>query len=209
MSVDVWTMTSAPIETNWNLGNVVGVVAGIIAILGAVAAAIAWLVALGGRKQRIDDLLDATNNFPEWKTGVDGLLEVTKDFPDWKSRVDRKLSEIQTKVDRILEKLREQPQSRIIRPFSPLSLTELGRDVAEAIDASTWAKQTALELRAKTSDMSPYEVQEYCIRYCLFEYTPTKSHLEKLEQCAFEKGVQMDGVLQVLGIVLRDEMLQS
>ena len=195
MSVDFWTMIleSVPVEeANWNWGNVIGIGAAVIGIPGACVAAITWLLALGGRRQKIDDLLKATEDFPEWKT-----------------RVETRLSGIQKKVDRILERFRQQPQPQFIRLSSPLSLTEVGSKVAETIDAYNWAKNMASELREKTSGMSPYEVQEYCTRYCLFEYTPDEPYLNTLRQCAYENGVPLDGVLQVLGVVLRDEILQS
>ena len=92
MSVDFWTMTleSVPVEeANWNWANVVGIGAAVVAITGACVAAITWLLALGGRRQKIDDLLKATEDFPEWKT-----------------RVDTKLSGIQKKLDRILSMVR-------------------------------------------------------------------------------------------------------
>ncbi|MDE2927392.1 MAG: hypothetical protein OXT71_13430 [Acidobacteriota bacterium] len=190
-----WAMTLESItvdETNWNLTHVIGVGAGITAILCAIAAAINGLMKAGARRQKINDLLTAT-----------------EDFPEWRGRVDRRLAKIEDKIGNLILFLLGGPREALFGTNSPMTLTSHGKEAARSIDASSWAKGEVEKHRAEVAGKSDYRIQEYCIRYCLFEYTPSESYLAVLEKCAFEMGVQMDGILQVLAIVLRDELSKS
>jgi len=202
MSVDVWTMTfeSVPIaETDWNLANMIAVGAGITAILWAIAVAINGLMKAGARRQKINDLLTATKDFPEWRSRADTRL----------TGIDKRLTKIEDKIGSLILFLLGGPREALFGTNSPMTLTSHGKDAARAIDAFSWAKDEAEKHRAEVVGKSDYWIQEYCIRYCLFEYTPSESYLAVLEKCAFEMGVQMDGILQVLAVVLRDELSKS
>lgn len=202
LPADVWAMTfeSVPVEeTDWNLADAIGVGAGITAILYAVAAAINRLMKAGVRRQKIND-----------------LLTVTEDFPTWRGRVDRRFSGIGTRLAKIEDKIGNiilvllgGPREALFGTNSPVTLTSHGNDVARSIDAFSWATGEAEKHRAEVVGKSDHRIQEYCIRYCQFEYTPPESYLAVLEKCAFETGVQMDGILQVLAVVLRDELSKA
>ncbi|MCY3777043.1 MAG: hypothetical protein OXH11_13800 [Candidatus Aminicenantes bacterium] len=202
LPANFWAMTleSIPVdETNWNLTHVIGVGAGITAILCAIAAAINGLMKAGVRRQKFNDLLTVTEDFPEWRGRVDRRL----------SGISKRLTNIEDKTGNLILFLLGGPREALFGTNSPMTLTSHGKEVARSIDASSWAKGEVEKHRAEVAGKSDYWIQKYCIRYCLFEYTPSESYLAVLEKCAFEMGVQMDGILQVLAIVLRDELSKS
>lgn len=198
----VWAMTFEGIpveETDWNLANVIGVGAGIAAILCAIAATINGLMKAGVRRQKINDLLTVTEDFPTWRGRVDRRL----------SRIGTRLAKIEDKIGNLILILLGGPREALFGTNSPVALTSHGKEVARSIDAFSWAAGEAEKHRAEVVGKSDHRIQEYCTRYCQFEYTPSESYLAVLEKCAFETRVQMDGILQVLAVVLRDELSKS
>ena len=60
----------------------------------------------------------------------------------------------------------------------------------------------------KVTGQTPYFIQEFCMEFCTTEYKPENALKSQLEQCAFDNGVDLDSVLRVLGVELRDQLLE-
>ena len=69
------------------------------------------------------------------------------------------------------------------------------------------AIKTAQELVGETNDMDAFEIQDFSFKHAK-EFDPDEALLGKMRETAFESGIDLSGVRNVLGVVLRDELLQ-
>lgn len=111
--------------------------------------------------------------------------------------------DIKTLLDRV-------PPVHIARA-SPLRLTELGEAVSKALDARVWMQAVADELaeRVGAGDMSPYDIQEFCLSYMREDFDPTVDQGELIKRCAYDNGLSHQQVLEVLALELRDRLLST
>lgn len=100
-----------------------------------------------------------------------------------------------------------------IESSSPIKLTdkltELGKRVADEIDGQTWAQNEAPKIKVRVRGQSDYEIQEFCMDYCVAKYQPTAELLKKMQISAYNNGIGLRSVQEVLGVLLRDEIIQS
>lgn len=102
----------------------------------------------------------------KWTANVDADRERLKAdgerFRRFMRRVDRRIKSI---LDRL--------PSPLATGRSPVSLTELGERVAEAIQASTWADELLPEVSQDAEGKEPFEVHQLCTDLVdELEYTP-------------------------------------
>lgn len=142
---------------------------------------------------------------------VTGLMK----FATWKGGVDEHRKEINGTLRDFMAEIRDDIKTilgRLPSPSivggSPLRLTELGEKISRALDLSAWASRTAADLRGAVRDKSAYEVQEFCFNY-VREFEPDGEQDEKIKECAFENGIDIRSVLDVLAVELRDELLDD
>lgn len=94
----------------------------------------------------------------EWRGEVDSDR---KQFREFMAEVRKDLREIREEMVDILRRL----PPRFVVPGSPLSLTDLGRDVADEMSASTSAIQPAELFKQEVEGREDYEIQDSCIDY--------------------------------------------
>ena len=134
-------------------------------------------------------------------TAKDGWARFTKDsFPEFAKEIRDDLRQVRDQVNQILLRV-----SKTIENGSPIRLSSLGEKIAIAIDAKTWVARIAQELKPKVSGMQPYEIDQFCERYVETELDAEL--LEKVARHAYEFGISQTGVLAVLRVVLRDELI--
>lgn len=128
-----------------------------------------------------------------------------KSFKEFMREVKEDIGGMQEKIDRILD--RTFPPSRLITSKSPLSLTDLGEEVAEDLNAEDWADKKALRVWEDVQEMEDYEVHEYCFdRVRTPQFTGNmKGAIRKI---AYEHGISTEDIYDVLAIVLRDVILE-
>lgn len=137
--------------------------------------------------------LTAIVGFAVWVGRMTEFKSTTKDF----------VKEIRDKLDEIFERLPPRPVST----SSPLRLTKLGEEISRTLNLSSWADRTAADLRDRIDDKSAYEIQEFCFSYMRDEFKPDPEQDAQIKDCAFENGIDIQGVLDVLAIELRDRLL--
>ena len=93
-----------------------------------------------------------------------------------------------------------------IESESPFRLTPLGQDVSDAIGANGWAGEEAARLLEETSDLEPYQVDQFADRYVGTRLS--KEWEAKVERKAYDFGLDAASVRAVLRIVLRDSILK-
>ena len=89
---------------------------------------------------------------------------------------------------------------------SPLQLTEKGQMLSRQIDAASVASAIADTLRDEVQDMHPYEIQKKCFDWVTIEKLPNE-YQERAKSAAFEQGIKMSQVLEVIAIEVRDILL--
>lgn len=138
-----------------------------------------------------------------WKSKVDsGMSEAEKSMSGFRSEMRDFMKEIRSDIKKIFNRL-----SPTTGSGSPISLTKLGEKVSKEIDAPGWAQSMAPKFLDEVKGQSPYFIQEFCMDFCTTEYKPSDSLKHRLEQCAFDNGIDVDSVLRVLGVELRDRLL--
>jgi len=112
------------------------------------------------------------------------------------------MDEIRKDIKDILGRL---PPPRPVQGSSPLSLTEFGERIADDIKARDWALSLARSLFDDVGAMEPFEIDEYCDAYVRNKLDDAWQR--QVARCAFDFGIDRDGVLSVLRVVLRDALL--
>ena len=114
------------------------------------------------------------------------------------------IDEIRTDIKGIFERIG--PATAVSE--SPIKLTELGQEISARLDAGEIAESLVPQFRARVSGMLPYEVQELCFKYMNGdEFVPHDDVRTLILQCAFDKGLKREQVLDVIAIELRDRLL--
>ena len=88
---------------------------------------------------------------------------------------------------------------------SPLRLTDFGEKISAWMEAGQWAKSVVPLLEAAT-DAEPFELDELAGKYV--EDQLASEYRNLVAKCAYEFGLEQEGVLRVLRVVLRDELLK-
>ena len=112
------------------------------------------------------------------------------------------LAEIREDIKSILKRI----PPPTVASESPLHLTDFGQDISEQLDARSWARRTAAELRDKVEGKQDFEVQEFCFDYVGTQLKPDQGR--QVGRIAYEHGIDREQVLKVLAIELRDALLE-
>ncbi len=113
------------------------------------------------------------------------------------------IKEIRKDIKDILSRLPPAPTTG----SSPIQLTEIGERISNHISAKEWAATEADNLAPKTKDMNAFEIQTLSFDHAK-SFEPDASLLSKMQESAFESGINLEGVKEVLGVELRDCLLQ-
>ena len=131
-------------------------------------------------------------------------------FGSWYGEVnsDRKMfkefmREIRKNINDILDRLSPPPTIS----ESPIRLSELGERISKNIGAKAWAAEVAQELVDQARGMDPFQVQTLSFDHAK-SFEPDDELLAKMRQSAYEAGIDLEGVERVLGVELRDNLLQ-
>ena len=112
------------------------------------------------------------------------------------------MKEIRDKVDRIFERLPPVP----VAGMSPRRLTDFGEKISASIAAKAWAADLAPKLRSRVEGKAPFEVDRFSHEYVHGDEIGPE-WARRVAACAYEFGTDAAGVLDVLQVVLRDELL--
>ena len=146
-------------------------------------------------------VLNKISDRAEWRGKVDSDRTSFKKFM---KEIREDIQEIRADIKKIFERL----PRRAAMASSPMRLTDLGKEIAEAIDAKAWAANLALTLTSQLEGNSPYKIQETARDYCM-KLEMNEEQLALCGNCAYEKGVSLDQVKGVLGLELRDILLEK
>lgn len=127
-----------------------------------------------------------------------------------------KMMEFKTGTTKLLQEVREDVKKILARlgpsavsAESPLRLTDLGREISAEIDAETVANSLAASFGRQAAEMQPYEIQDFCFDYVRDRFRPEPAQIARMRKSAYDHGVSIDVVNQVLAIELRDRLVPS
>lgn len=131
--------------------------------------------------------------------------EFTKEFKD-----DNFLKKLAEKVANIINN----DYALVSKTESPVSLTEIGKEINDSIDAERIASNYIKYYKKEHSgwqDMNAYHTQETCFEFCSKKLISLLSEQEKkpLEDEAYQRGIDISNIFRVIGIVMRDKMLKE
>ena len=129
----------------------------------------------------------------QWKGKVDSDRASFKEF----------MKEVRNDIKEMLRRL----PSHTLAGGSPLQLTNLGRSISERLGAAALAQDMAPLLQAQIKEKKPYEIQEKCFDYVRHEYEPPDEVESLIKTCAYDHGIDLGQVLDVLAVELRDKLL--
>ena len=138
--------------------------------------------------------------FKEFTQKVDKRMQKVDERME---KFDKRMEKFDKRIDDILNRLSPPPTTT----ESPIRLSELGEQISKNVGAKAWAAEVAQELVDQTKGMNPFEVQTLSFEHAK-SFEPGDELLAKMQQSAHESGLDLEGVERVLGVELRDHLLQ-
>ena len=137
--------------------------------------------------------------FVRWTASVDSDR---KEFRDFMTEVREDIKEVREDIKKILLRTKPMPTST----SSPIRLTDLGEKISVHTGAKEWAESQAGNLFEKTNGMNAFEIQTASFDYAN-SFAPDEDLLQKMQESAFDSGIDLDGIRDVFGVELRDCLL--
>ncbi len=126
-----------------------------------------------------------------------------KMFEEFMQEIRKNIDDIRKNINDVLGRLSPPPTIS----ESLICLSELGEQISKNIGAKAWAAEVAQELVGQAKDMDPFQVQMLSFEHAK-SFEPDDELLAKIRQSAYEAGIDLEGVGRVLGVELRDNLLQ-
>ena len=142
-----------------------------------------------------------------WKTGrwVGKVDSETSGVREFAQEIRDNLREMRTHINDIFSRL---PPPRTVETGSPVRLSEFGRQVAAKLQADEWASQAAPTLAKDVAGKQPFEIDDFSRTYVADELLPDSAWKDRIAECSYEFGIDWVGVLAVMQVMLRDEILR-
>ncbi len=153
-----------------------------------------WKGAVDADRDNCKTFIEATHDWQRGRDRWEGSVDADRShFKEFMNTIQRQLNEILALVS---------PEPLVTRS-SPLGLTEPGERLVEQLGGGAWAKGVADELRAETDGLEPFEIEDIAFAHANDLKLPAL-----MRKVAYEEDVPSAVIRQVLGIVLRDELIR-
>ena len=119
-----------------------------------------------------------------------------------------RLSSVETKVDNFgtrLDRFEMFFDKVVTVSASPKRLTKYGEELAIEINADEIVEPLVKKFKTQINGLTNYRIQKLSYDYFYNDYKPTL-HMEDI---AFDEGIEMKAILDVLAIKLRDQLLMK
>ncbi len=151
-----------------------------------------------------------------WKTGswVTSVKNTLEQHTIELEKLRTQIEKLETKVEKIYELL---TMKAILPPTtqtaSPVELNEKGHKIADKIAAQSLAERYAKRIQADSVGKNSYQIQELCFRYARdYILSDLEAHeadrFNLVMECAYEEGVDTWSVMRIIGVLMRDILLQ-
>ena len=91
---------------------------------------------------------------------------------------------------------------------SPKQLTDMGKEVSRSIGDKAFIEELAQEHHKKLKFKSRYQIQSFCENLIMYEYEPDAEVMTRMEDCAFDRGLDMRHIHLVVSVLLRDRIFE-
>ena len=179
-------LQSLPLWVRW-----AGAIGLLVTVLTLFAKLVQWKTLLDVDRKRLQSEVHKVRK--DWESARETDLKTSVDF----------MKEIRDDIRCILKSLAPQVATR----GGPIRLDTFGESIASSIEASELAKELSAEQVKSLRGKMDYEVDAFCRKF-VSDSLP-KSWKRKVDQCAYERGIDVDAVLTVLHIVLRDTLIEE
>lgn len=147
---------------------------------------------------------------------VDNLIEdvddLKKGFEKFTNQFDDHfLEKLAAKVVNILNT----KYSLVTQNESPVSLTKLGKEIGDNVDAEGIASNYIERYKAEHpgwKNMNAYRIQQTCFEFCVEDKLGSllsEQEQKTLEDDAYQRGIELSNTFRVIGIVMRDKVLKE
>ncbi|MYA88053.1 MAG: hypothetical protein F4X97_06310 [Boseongicola sp. SB0662_bin_57] len=128
-------------------------------------------------------------------------------FKDFMEEIRKDIKTLQADIKDLLKRSQPPPT---VQASSPVTLTDFGRTISDALDATAWAKEHAHMLVEGAKDKEEFEVFEMCAEYVAkwFDDPENKEFSRKVREATYQHGTDLHNVLKVYHVVLRDEVFE-
>lgn len=92
---------------------------------------------------------------------------------------------------------------------SPTQLTDLGRTVSSEVAAKKWAREQADLLTDEARGKRPFEIQDFAFDYVFNRHKPTAEEISSWKESAYQHGLDVSQVKNVLMVELRNALLDK
>ena len=162
---------------------------------------------------KLDTRFDALSD--KLDTHFDALSEkMDAHFDALSERMDTRFDALSDKLDTLHHMLAAFPDHPATKSVSPRTLTDYGAKLSQQIDAPSLAARYAPSLRDKIGSMNAWQIQELCFNHAENEImNDLQQHdidrYTQITMCACREGIDLSRVMRVVGIVMRDQLLQQ
>lgn len=130
----------------------------------------------------------------KWSGSVDTDRENFKKF----------IQEVKSDIKELFSRL----PPPVIKSGSPLVLTDFGKEISKLAAGSKWATKTAIKFLDQIEGKKPYQVQKFAFEVAENDEYFSDKEYERIQEAAYERGIDEKLVRQVLGVELRDKLLE-
>lgn len=127
--------------------------------------------------------------------------------------IHKTVIELKTKVDLIYTNTNPRP---LVSAHSPLALTDLGKQLAQAINAETIFSRNEEQLIAALNtkcaqDANAYDIQVAALDIAKLDFPGllTAEELNIFKKAAFDNGILLEDIWAIFGIYLRDKVFEQ
>ena len=163
---------------------------------------IAWFVTMNSK---LKDLEDVRKNAQGLLRGLESIEEIRE-----------KINVLIGRVNALSDEVAASRGKGIYRSDSPVSLSEYGESLSKKIDVKSITDRYKEQLtkRAKKREMNAYQIQQICFDFAQNQIPKdleenSKEQYDQLANVAFNEGIQIGDLMRVLGLILRDKVLEA
>ncbi|MCY4304137.1 MAG: hypothetical protein OXC62_05060 [Aestuariivita sp.] len=147
---------------------------------------------------------------------VDALEKTTETVVNKVDALEKTTAILENTTESISKQVLGLSGQRYTEASSPMSLNDRGRELSKEMGAAEIASKYRAKLvdKARGEDGGPYQIQENCLDCAANEILSDLKEKDKrtfrhLTDIAYNEGVQVEILMRIVGLVLRDQVLQA
>ena len=193
---------------NW----IVPIVLVAIAAVTAAGRMIYWMGEVNADRKGVNESIKGIND------SIKGINESIKGIHDFMREIGGYMREIRGYMKETSGFMREirgdlkniltWQSASTVDSSSPLRLSELGHSISDDLHVRDWVERIAPSLTERVEGKRPFEIQSICFDYVRYEFEPSETQLAKLQDSAYDNGIDFAAVMDVLAVELRDRLLE-